>query len=198
MKVTVEPRDLSASKVQMRKKGLIPAMISSKTKNLPITISTREYEKAMMSHSPVLETSMGDMVIMKEIQTDPLSRKVIHISFQEISKGQTFHSKVSVQLTHEKTDFTQKGLIVKSVHSVVEIEATSESMVDHVTVDISHLDVHGTLKVKDLPKLKGIKYLDDAETLVAVVDYAAKTETEPEKATTESPATKTEPPAAKK
>ncbi len=170
--ITVQARDLKASKYQMRKQGLIPGIVYSKHKNVPITISTIEYDKARRAHEPVMKTSMGDMVIMKEVQRDPLTGRPLHVSFQHITKDQTFTTTIPLELK-STVNYSNKGLMLKTLQATVEVEATADTVVDHITVDVSSMEVHDVLRVKDLPQLKGIKYLDDEETQVAVLDYVA-------------------------
>lgn len=183
--ITVSERDLNASKYQLRKQGLIPGVVYSKQKSVPITISQREFDKARSTHEPVMTTSMGDMVVMKEIQREPVSGKIIHVSFQHIVKGQKFTATIPIHLVHPEVNFGNSGLVLKTIHAKVEVEGTAETMVDHVTVDVSNMKVHDLIRIKDLPVIKGLEYLDDPETQVAVLDYSQTEESEPD--TTEAP-----------
>jgi large subunit ribosomal protein L25 len=128
---------------------------------------------------------MGDMVVMKEIQREPVSGKIIHVSFQHIVKGQKFTATIPIHLVHPDVNFGNSGLVLKTIHAKVEVEGTAETMVDHVTVDVSKMVVHDLIRVKDLPAISGIEYLDDPETQVAVLDYSQAEESETD--TTEAP-----------
>lgn len=185
MKISISTRDLNSSKFQMRKQGLIPGIVYSKNKNIPIVITEKEFGKAMSKHEPIMETSMGDMVIVKEIQRDHFN-KIIHVSFFEIAKGSKFTAIVPVVLSHEGINYSSQGKFLRVLKDRVEIKTTSEDMVDHITVDVSEMKVHDVLRVKDLPKLKGIEVLEDEEMQLAILDYIQVNEEpeEPKKAAT--------------
>lgn len=169
--IKVSERTLDESKFKMRKTGVIPGIVYSKSKNQPIKITQRELDKARFAHEPVMQTSMGDMVILRELQSDPVSGKALHVSFQAITKGQKFTAQVPVHLTHPDVNFSNQGMILKTLHTTVEVRATAETMVDHITMDVSEMKVHDLIRVKDLPKIEGVEYMDDEETQVAVLDY---------------------------
>lgn len=186
--ITVNTKDTTVSNNALRRQGLIPAIIFSKTKNEQVTITQREFQKARQSHEPVLKTNTGDMVVIKEVQQDPVSQKVLHVSFQHIAKGQKFTQQVPLKLVHPNGNFSNKGLHLQTLHSTVEVEGTAETMVDHVTLDVSHLNVHDVVRVKDLPKLNGVTYLDDEDVEVAVLNYV---HTEVTETPTETPVEET-------
>lgn len=187
--ITVSERNLNDSKHKMRKQGLIPGIVYSKQKNVPITITQRELEKARSAHEPVMTTSMGDMVVLQEMQRDPVSGKVLHVSFQHIIKGQKFHATVPVHFVHPDVNFSNKGQILKTLSSTVEVKGTAETMVDHISIDVSNLEVHDVVRVKDLPKISGLDYLDDEDMQLAVLDYI-HVEAEPD--TTQAPVAEVE------
>lgn len=188
MKISVSPRDLSASKFKMRKQDLIPGIIYSKNKNEPVVISQKELSKALSAHEPIMETTQGDMVVIKEIQKDPISQKAIHVSFQEITKGQKFTTKIPLIFETNGVNFSSQGKILKTLTSSLEVKTTSEAMVDHISVDVSTLKVHEVLRLKDIAPIKGIEFLDDSETQLAVLDYIRQEEEEEKPVVATSPA----------
>ena len=105
MKISVAPRNASDSKFKMRQRGLIPGVIFSKTQNDLITMSEREYTKMRQSHDPLMETESGDLVVLKEIQRDPISQKPIHLTFQAINQTQKFTVEIPIYLDSQNHKF---------------------------------------------------------------------------------------------
>lgn len=187
MKISVSPRALNDSKFKMRKMGFIPGIIFSKTQNDPIMMSEREYTKMRRSHEPLLETEDGTLVVLKEIQKDPVSQKPIHITFQAINQNQTFTVEVPIFLDVKGTNFGSQGKSLKILKQNVKVKTTAKAMVDHLTVDVSNLPVHEVLHLKDITLPEGMELLEDEDLQLCVVNYI-RVETEEEESKALSPA----------
>jgi len=97
------------------------------------------------------------------------------------------------------------GGILDQVMREVEIECLPADIPNHIDVDVTGLDMHGVLRVSDLPHSDKIKYLnaEDATVahVVAIREEVAPTPAEGEAAaaaTPEAGAAPTEPEVAKK
>lgn len=179
MKISVSTRSASDSKFKMRKMGLIPGIIFSKTQNDLISMSEKEYKKMRMSHDPLMETEEGTLVILKEVQKDPISNKPIHLTFQAINKDQSFTAEVKIHLDSGAVNFSSQGMSLKMLKTSLKVKATAQSMVDHITVDVSKLPVNHVLHLKDITLPKGIESLEDENCQICVINYL-KIEEEPE------------------
>lgn len=179
MKISVSARSASDSKFKMRKMGLIPGIIFSQTQNDMIMMSEKEFKKMRQSHDPLMETEEGTLIVLKEVQRDPVSQKPIHVTFQAINKNQTFTVEVPIYLDSGSTSFSSQGKILKTLKTSVKVKTNAKAMVDHLTVDVSQLEANHVLQLKDISLPEGMEILEDENLQVCVVNYL-KVEEEPE------------------
>lgn len=179
MKISVQPRNLLDSKFKMRNQGLIPGIIYSKTKNNPIVISLKTLMAIKKSHEPIIQTEQGEMLVLKELQTDPISQKPIHVSFQEINHQQKFTISIPLSFNTKDVIFSNQGMILKHFKEKISVKTTAQSMLDHIEVDVSGLAVHDILRIKDLKLPEGIECLEDDNLQVIMLDYINRVD-EPE------------------
>lgn len=179
MKVSMSPRSQSDSKFKMRKMGLIPGIIFSKTQSDLIMMSEKEFLKMRQSHDPMMETEEGTLIVLKEIQRDPVSQKPIHVTFQAVNENQSFTVEIPIYLNSGETNFSSQGKILKTLKTSVKVKTTAKAMVDHLTVDVSAMTAHQVLHLKDISLPEGMQLLEDEEVQFCVINYL-KIEEEPE------------------
>ena len=169
----VAERTQVVSNHQLRLKGVIPAVYFHKHEpSVSIEVKLGDLQKALKSHESVLELSNGKMAIVKEVQTDPVSQKVLHVSFQGVVKGQKFTQPVKVVLTHEdKCGWKSAGLQLRQALDEVTVETTPSKLPEQITADVSSLEEGQHLKVKDLVVPEGVEVLTDPEQEVANVAH---------------------------
>jgi large subunit ribosomal protein L25 len=179
MKISVSPRSASDSKFKMRKMGLIPGIIFSKSQNDMIMMSEKEFKRMRQSHDPLMETEDGALIVLKEVQRDPVSQKPIHVTFQSINKNQTFTVEIPIYLDNGDTSFSSQGKILKTLKTSVKVKTNAQAVVDHLTVDVANLEANHVLCLKDITLPQGMELLEDGNLQVCVVNYL-KIEEEPE------------------
>lgn len=134
--------------------------------------------------------------MIKDIQIDPVSRKMTHIDFVRIVMDETVRVAVPVHLNGTAIGVKEGGLLdfqVRELH----VECLPNAIPDTIEVDISELGHHDYLRVSDLKVPDGVKVLDDPERVVVGVTHA-KAEVVAEAAATEEAAVPAEPEVIKK
>ena len=166
----IENRKLKEkSNNQLRKNGFIPAVYYHKNKeNIILKTSLKELKKALNSREPIIKLSNGKLAIIKEIQKDPVSQKILHISFEGVVKGEKFNQKVPLLLKYdENCQWKKEKLELRQVLTEIEIETTPSDLPENIQFDVSNLTIEKVLKIKDLMPIKGIKYLEDEDKDIA-------------------------------
>lgn len=192
----VETRDANAqSNNSLRKVGLVPAVYYHKGEpSEALKISLTELKKAMSSHEAVIQLSNKKMAIVKEIQRDPVSSKIVHVSLQGVVAGEKFHKSVPIVCAHEDDCSWQKqGMILIQTLNHIEIETTPENVPESIVVDVSTLQKGHVLRLKEVVAPKGVRFMESEDTQVAHVTYP---HVEEEKAETTTPVAETVAPSA--
>jgi large subunit ribosomal protein L25 len=87
--------------------------------------------------------------ILKEVDFNPTTDMPIHADFQMLREGVTIELSVPVQYVGKAKGQLEGGDLDFLVHEL-EIETLPKNMPDHLTVDISGLNIGDTIHVSDL------------------------------------------------
>ncbi|HWP31594.1 MAG TPA: 50S ribosomal protein L25 [Fimbriimonadales bacterium] len=149
----------------LREKGKVPAVISTpQGKAEHVLVDFKELQNAVHKSGVggvvQLKTSgnKGErLVILKEIQWEPISKKVLHVSFSEISGKGKIHANVPVVPVGEPLPVKEKyAQLIKNTETV-ELTGGLASLPDVVYVDISDLQLGDVVTAGDLILPEGVE-----------------------------------------
>jgi large subunit ribosomal protein L25 len=129
-------------------------------------------------------------------QNEPLKGALLHIDLKRIAMDKVIQVSVPVQLVGVPIGVKAQGGILEHVLREVEVECLPSDIPSHLDVDVSALELNGSVHVSDLPHSGSIKFLVDEGLTVAHV--ATIREEVPEPEAVDATATPAEPEVAKK
>lgn len=165
---------------QLRREGFIPCIIYRGGESVPIQISSREILPFMniATREKLFVTLKSENVekkaILKDYQVDPITGKLLHVDFMEVSATEKIRVTIPIMLIGEPIGVKQDKGVLQHGISEVEIEATPEKIPGHIEVDVSHLEVGDAIHVKDIKFEEGIKVLSDPDEVIATVTFEAE------------------------
>jgi large subunit ribosomal protein L25 len=184
MELTVEKRDTNANTNELRRKGLLPAVVYGRSEeSTPISVDRKVFEKLFREAGESTVITLKGLgsakeALIHEVAFHPVSGQALHADFYAIEKGQTVT--VSVPLEFEGVSSAVKdlgGVLVKVMHEL-EIECQPKDLPQHIVVDISKLKtLDDQIMVKDLKLPLSAKITVEADEVVALVT-GAQEETE--------------------
>jgi len=159
VKIVAQPREVKgAGARRLRRSGIVPAVVYGAGKGTRmIQLSAHDFDQALKGHRGEhmlmdLEVS-GDMplkVLLKEIQHHPVSHKVIHADFNEISMTKKLHIEIPIKLIGEPVGVIQQGGIMESIMRSIEVECLPTDIVEFFTLDVSGLHMGDSLLVTSI------------------------------------------------
>lgn len=163
---------------KIRTEGLVPGIVyGKKAENLQVSIPLPALVKAMAQGAAhkiinlkIDSSKKGDekLCVIHEIQKDTFGQKILHVDFHHISMDEKITAKIPIEIEGTPAG-TKEGGILEHVLWEVEIEALPLNLPEKLKVDVSALNIHGAIHVKDVVLPEGVKILEDAEEIVAVV-----------------------------
>lgn len=180
-----EPRTVLGKKVKrLRREGLVPGVVYGPVLNETVSVSVnrRDFEKffARNGHSTVLSLIWEggrQPVLIREVQTDPVTRAPLHIDFFAPNMRQKLRQSVPLVLHNTNEDMVG---VLQTVLTEVEVEALPADLPHQIDLDIHNLvEVGDTMRVADLTVEGDVEFITDAEELIASV-VAETAEEEPE------------------
>lgn len=173
----------------------IPAVIYGKGHdNMPIALDRHEFENFMTHHGATGLVQLkidGEKkavnAVIRDIQLSAVKSSVIHVDFMAVKMDETITATVPVHLIGEAEGVrVDGGMLNVNIHEV-NIEALPGDLPDVIEHDVAALKVGDSLSISELAVPKGVKILDDGETIVASVQGARAEEAEPEVAEVAEP-----------
>ena len=197
-KLTAKPRSGkgSASAGRLRRTGWFPGVVYGEGRP-GVDIQLNEHDFLVMLRRHRSENMIVDLavegadkpfkVMLKAMQHHPVTGRVIHVDFYEISMTRKIEIELPVKLTGIPTGVANEGGILEHVLRALTVQCLPGDLIEEVELDVSGLTVGKTLRVRDV-QIDAAKYrvLDDPDQVVAAV-AAPRTEEE-EKAEAEAEA----------
>jgi large subunit ribosomal protein L25 len=192
IKLSVAHRDRlgSSESRRLRKQGLIPGVLYGREAPVSICVEERELRRALTTSAglhAILDvqvdgTGTSHASILKDYQVDAVRGHITHLDLQEVRLDQPIHATVSVSLVGgEDAPGVREGGVLSQPLRELNIEALPLEVPEHIDLDVSQMEMGGTLRVADIGATDGVTLLDDPETVVATVTAPTR-EVEPEEA----------------
>lgn len=167
---------------QLRREKGIPGVFYMKGSD-PITISVHEnalrpFVYTSETHLAKLEIEDGPtyQAILKDVQFDPVTDKVIHFDMQGLTADQKLELQVPIMISGQAIGVRDGGIVQHNLHKL-DIECLPANIPDHIVVDITALKVGDSIHVRDL-KLENVTIKNNGDvSIVAIVIPRAHVET---------------------
>lgn len=187
----VEKREVAGTtgSRRLRRDGFIPSVLYSKGEAAqPLAIEYRKFihlaERAKPSqvitfHSE--DKELNDKTgIVKEIQQDTVTGKVLHVDFQVLHAGESIELDITVVLQGEAPGVKEDGGVLTQHLHEVSVSCLPRNIPDNIIVDVSSLRLGDRIAIKDLELPEGVEIGEDPEETVVNVVAARAIEEETE------------------
>ena len=107
--------------------------------------------------------------VVKEIQTNPRTDRVVHVDFYEVAFGKKFRIEVPIRVKGKAVGIEQGG-VVEQVTRSLEVECLPKNVPEFLEVDVTPLEIGHSLHLEDVTFPEGVHPLekDTRATIVAV------------------------------
>ena len=169
---------------RLRKTGLIPAIVYGKGVE-PKCISVDATEWQLLSRNELnilslVEGGKETLVLLKEVQHDPIRNRTRHLDFQAIRMDQKIKAHVAVRPGHAlPAGASAGGLLEQNLHEI-EVESLPQDLPEEIIVDVSGMNLGDMIHVGDIPMPEGVVAVTHADIVVftEVDESAAEAEEE--------------------
>ncbi|HEV2845614.1 MAG TPA: 50S ribosomal protein L25, partial [Thermoanaerobaculia bacterium] len=179
MNIEVSPRQQTGKNANRRSRanGKIPAVVYGGGKeSVAIEVDRKTLIDMMRNHAgenPIFLLKLGDKerhAMIRNMQTDPVSRHIIHIDFQRVLMDQKVRVAVPIELVGTAYGVKVEAGMLDFVTREVNIECLPGDIPKHFELDVTGLHVGQHAEAKDLQLPAGVTLLDEPEkVLVSLV-----------------------------
>ena len=180
-KLTAQARTAkgSAAAGRLRRTGQFPAVVYGEGRP-GMDIQLNEHDFVMMLRSHRSENMILDLavegvekpfkVMLKAMQHHPITGRIIHVDFYEVSMSRAIEIEVPVKLMGVATGVANEGGLLEHVMRTLTLECLPGDVIEELELDVAGLHVGKALRVRDVP-VDAAKYkvLDDPDQVVVAV-----------------------------
>jgi large subunit ribosomal protein L25 len=187
-KLYAKQRAVVGKKVKaLRRQGLLPAVLyGTGIEPLPIELDAKEASRILSSvRGSTLVTLTVDkdqhQVLVRDEQRDVIRRDLIHVDFLKVAMDVAIRTEVPVDFVGEAPAVSEKGGVLVTELTEIEVEALPANLPDRIVVDLEPLaEIDDTITVGDLFFGEGVEVLTDLNEVLARVIYQMEEEIEEE------------------
>jgi large subunit ribosomal protein L25 len=124
-------------------------------------------------------------VMVREYQLDPVTHHLLHADFYQLAMDKAIVVTVPIVVKGEAKGVKQQSGMLDFVTREIEVECLPTDIPENVTIDVSELMLHESIRVRDLPVDPKWKAISESDTMIVHI-VMPKAEEEPAAATPEA------------
>jgi large subunit ribosomal protein L25 len=166
---------------KLRAAKRIPAILYGRGKSsVSLSLDPTALEKLLRASSAGLNTLIdldvagrsdlaGKVVIVKELQREPIRGALLHADLYEVDLTQTIEVSVPIHVVGVPVGVSLNGGILDTALREIDIECLPRAIPSAIEVDVSALDLGESIHVRDLVVPAGVSILSDGDLSIASV-----------------------------
>lgn len=167
---------------RLRNKEFIPCVLyGNKEKNILISVKEKEIKKILSKGENILVYLKFDgketPVIIKEVQSHPVSGKLLHLDFYMISLKEKIEVEVPVEIFGESPGIRDGGILEYHLREL-KVRCLPTEIPQKIEVDVSGLKIGDSMHISDLKIKSGIEILADKEEVILTVSQPTELKVE--------------------
>lgn len=159
----------------LRASGKVPGVVYGKQFASPASIAIPEKEllHLLRTHpNAVLDLDIPgtgtQSVMIAEVQREKLSHKLLHVDFHQINMNEEVTAHVRVDLVGDAQGEREGGILQALLHEL-EIRTLPANIPDSISVDVTGMEMGGSLLVSDVSVPSGITIVTDHSAVLVTV-----------------------------
>ena len=157
----------------VRKEGKVPAIIYGGENTTAISVTPKSVKPLV--YTPDFKLAEIEVngethkCILKDIDFHPLTDEIVHIDFLRMIPETPIKVEIPVGFTGKSPGVKEGGKLIAQMRKV-KVKTTPEALVDKLFVDISELELGGSVRVRDIDFPAGMEVMTTPATPVAGVE----------------------------
>ena len=175
----ISPREVTGKATKrLRKAGIIPANISGhKEESQTVQVEALAFEALKRAHGAtglitlrLSGSERAQTALVRRVQRDPRSGKILHIDFSRVSLTERITMKVPLRFVGEAPGVKDVGGVLLHLLDTLDVECTASDIVDYIEVDISPLtEIDSMLHAEDVKLPTSFTLITDPKEGIAKV-----------------------------
>jgi large subunit ribosomal protein L25 len=108
-------------------------------------------------------------VMVKEYQLDPVTHQLLHADFYQLAMDREITVTVPLQIKGEAKGVKLQGGMLDFVTREVEVQCLPANIPERIEIDVTELNLHDSIRLRDLPPSPNWKALNEPDTMLVHV-----------------------------
>jgi large subunit ribosomal protein L25 len=152
---------------RLRREGMIPAVLYGAGKDtLSIKLNANDVHKRLENEaffSHILDVKVGNegtQAVLKALQRDPATDRVVHMDLLRVSSSQEITMHVPLHFLNEEVSPGRKaGGVINHLLVDLEISCLPKDLPEYIEVDMSEMDIGDSVHLSELAMPAGVTLL---------------------------------------
>ena len=172
---------------RIRRTGQVPAVVyGGELEPIPLQVDAHDLHMALHTEAGSnaiisLEIEDGDTLttMARVIERHPFRNEYRHVDFVTVDLTQKITTEVALHFEGTPVGVREGG-VFSPRRTHVQVDVLPTAIPSYIELDVSGVEVGGSLRVEDLPDLDGVEYLEEPDAVVMSVTVPAAEIEEPE------------------
>ena len=173
-KLEIHKREAASSRAtrRLRRAGQVPGVLyGGGGEPVPFAVDARTLRHALAARGAVLELSIdggkGEPAVLKSSDRHPVRGELLHVDLLRVDLTQPISAVVAVHLVGgDESPGVREGGILEAVTRELNIEALPSDIPEAIEIDVSGMEMNGTVQLSDVAARAGVTFLDDPDATV--------------------------------
>ncbi len=163
---------------KLRQTGRVPAVLYGKDMDV-MHLSVDAHDAMHLFHTISVENTLVDLkvegvkdsfsTLVREIQTHPYKPDLVHIDFLRVQEGVTIEVEIPLHLVGTPVGVKHHGGVLEQIIHELPVRCIPSKIPESLEVDVSELDLDGSIHVEDLVVGEGVEIAIAPERTVCLV-----------------------------
>jgi len=160
---------------ELRRNGLVPAIVyGHKIEPTAIKLSERRLSRllGLGGENVIIDLEIdeheAEIVMLKELQIDPVSRRIIHADFMRVSLEEQVRTHIPITGVGTAQGVSEGG-VQEFLLRELDIECQAGKMPESIEIDVSSLNIGDQIRVRDVELGEEMTVFDDLSTIIVTI-----------------------------
>jgi large subunit ribosomal protein L25 len=159
----------------LRRNGFVPAIVyGHKMEPTAIKLPERRLNRLLGvgGENVIIDLEIdegeAETVMLKELQIDPVTRRIIHADFMRVSLEEQVRTHIPITLTGTAQGVSEGG-VQEFLLRELDIECQAGKMPERIEIDVSSLAIGDQIRVRDVELGEEMTIFDDLSTIIVTI-----------------------------
>jgi large subunit ribosomal protein L25 len=161
----------------LRRLGKVPGILFGHgTDPLPISVDARSLDDLIVAGgrtrllSLLIDGSLNETALLRDLQRDPVSRRVIHADLQRVSATESIYASLRIVTVGLAEGVKNSGGVLDVITHEVEVQGPANALPEKIEIDVTALGIHDHITAGEIPLPPSFKMVTPADTVIVTVE----------------------------